>query len=245
MALTDDDATGVTLAGSGSAISETSGSKTVSVGIDRGLVSGETLRLPLTLDGTATLGTDYSLSAPSPIPTGVTYANLGSTDPVNSPPTIVFTGPDERRHRGLDTLILRATPDNRDEGTSESVTIALPNLDANSGTGLDAGASGSGSVSFNINDDDDEPVISLTRQGGSGAITEGEQVTYSISANRPSDSDLTIALNLNDGGDFLAAADQGQKELVLEAGETSLSYTMTTTSDVTDEPFRPGLAPPL
>ena len=236
VALTDDDATGVTLAGSGSAISETSGSKTVSVGIDRGLVNGETLRLPLTLGGTATLGTDYSLSAPSPIPTGVTYANLGSTDPVNSPPTIVFTGPTSGATAASTTLILRATPDNRDEGASESVTIALPNLDANSGTGLDAGASGSGSVSFNINDDDDEPVISLTRQGGSGAITEGEQVTYSISANRPSDSDLTITLNLNDGGDFLAAADQGQKELVLEAGETSLSYTMTTTSDVTDEP---------
>ena len=236
VALTDDDATGVTLSGSGSAISETSGSKTVSVGIDRGLVNGETLRLPLTLGGTATLGTDYSLSAPSPIPTGVTYANLGSTDPVNSPPTIVFTGPTSGATAASTTLILRATPDNRDEGTSESVTIALPSLDANSGTGLDAGASGSGSVSFNINDDDDEPVISLTRQGGSGAITEGEQVTYSISANRPSDSDLTITLNLNDGGDFLAAADQGQKELVLEAGETSLSYTMTTTSDVTDEP---------
>ena len=236
VALTDDDATGVTLSGSGSAISETSGSKTVSVGIDRGLVNGETLRLPLTLGGTATLGTDYSLSAPSPIPTGVTYANLGSTDPVNSPPTIVFTGPTSGATAASTTLILRATPDNRDEGTSESVTIALPNLDANSGTGLDAGASGSGSVSFNINDDDDEPVISLTRQGGSGAITEGEQVTYSISANRPSDSDLTITLNLNDHGDFLAAADQGQKELVLEAGETSLSYIMTTTSDVTDEP---------
>ena len=236
VALTDDDATGVTLSGSGSAISETSGSKTVSVGIDRGLVSGETLRLPLSLGGTATLGTDYSLSAPSPIPTGVTYANLGSTDAVNSPPTIVFTGPTSGATAASTTLILRATPDNRDEGTSESVTMALPNLDANSGTGLDAGASGSGSVSFNINDDDDEPVISLTRQGGSGAITEGEQVTYSISANRPSDSDLTITLNLNDGGDFLAAADQGQKELVLEAGETSLSYTMTTTSDVTDEP---------
>ena len=236
VALTDDDATGVTLSGSGSAISETSGSKTVSVGIDRGLVNGETLRLPLSLGGTATLGTDYSLSAPSPIPTGVTYANLGSTDPVNSPPTVVFTGPTSGATAASTTLILRATPDNRDEGTSESVTIALPNLDANSGTGLDAGASGSGSVSFNINDDDDQPVISLTRQGGSGAITEGEQVTYSISANRPSDSDLTITLNFNDGGDFLAAADQGQKELVLEAGETSLSYTMTTTSDVTDEP---------
>ena len=235
VALTDDDATGVTLSGSGSAISETSGSKTVSVGIDRGLVNGETLRLPLSLGGTATLGTDYSLSAPSPIPPGVTYANLGSTDPVNSPPTIVFTGPTSGATAASTTLILRATPDNRDEGTSESVTIALPNLNANSGTGLDAGASGSGSVSFNINDDDDEPVISLTRQSGSGAITEGEQVAFSITANRPSDSDLTIALNVTDSGDFLAAADEGAKELVLEAGETSLTYTLATATDVTDE----------
>ncbi len=235
VALTDDDATGVTLAGSGSAISEAGGSKTVSVGIDRGLVNGETLRLPLTLGGTATLGTDYSLSAPSPIPTGVTYANLGSTDPVNSPPTIVFTGPTSGATAASTTLILRATPDNRDEGTLESVTIALPNLNANSGTGLDAGASGSGSVSFNINDDDDQPIIRLARQSGSGAITEGEQVAFSITANRPSDSDLTIALNVTDSGDFLAAADEGSKELVLEAGETSLTYTLATATDVTDE----------
>ena len=233
--VTDDDATGVTLTGSGNAILEASGSTTITVGIDRGLVSGETLRLPLTLGGAATLGTDYTLIAPSPIPTGVTYGNLGSTDPVNSPPTIIFTGPASGATATSTTLILRATQDTRDEGTAESVTIALPNLDANSGTGLDAGASGSGSVSFNINDDDDEPVISLTRQGGSGAITEGEQVAFSITANRPSDSDLTIALNVTDSGDFLAAADEGSKELVLEAGETSLSYTLATATDVTDE----------
>ena len=233
VAVTDDDATGVRLSAPGSAINEAGGSKTLTITIDRGLVTGETLALPLRMGGAATLGTDYGLREPSSRPRGVTYANLGSTDPINDPPTVTFTG-GATPSATTATVVLRATGDNLDEGDSESVTVNLPALDGASGTGLDAGAAGSGSVSFNINDDDAEPVIRLARNG-SGAIDEGEQASFTITANNPADRNLTIALNVTDTGDFLPASAEGAHNIVLEAGETSLSYTLATATDVVDE----------
>ncbi len=233
VAVTDNDPTGVTLSAPAGAISEASGSKTLTITIDRGLVTGETLALPLRMGGAATLGTDYGLREPNSRPRGVTYANLGSSDPINDPPTITFTG-GTTPSATTATVVLRATGDNLDEGDSESVTVNLPALDAASGTGLDAGAAGSGSVSFNINDDDAEPVIRLVRNG-SGAIDEGEQANFTISANNPADRNLTIALNVTDTGDFLPASAEGAHNIVLEAGETSLRYTLATATDVVDE----------
>ncbi len=233
VAVTDDDATGVRLSAPGSAINEAGGSKTLTITIDRGLVTGETLALPLRMGGAATLGTDYGLREPNSRPRGVTYANLGSTDPINDPPTVTFTG-GATPSATTATVILRATGDNLDEGDSESVTVNLPALDATSGTGLDAGAAGSGSVNFNINDDDAEPVIRLARNG-SGAIDEGEQASFTITANNPADRNLTIALNVTDTGDFLPASIEGAHNIVLEAGETSLRYTLATATDVVDE----------
>ena len=233
VAVTDDDATGVRLSAPGGAINEAGGSKTLTITIDRGLVTGETLSLPLRMGGAATLGTDYGLREPNSRPRGVTYANLGSTDPINDPPTVTFTG-GATPSATTATVVLRATGDNLDEGDSESVTVNLPALDGASGTGLDAGAAGSGSVSFDINDDDAEPVIRLARNG-SGAIDEGEKANFSITANNPADRNLTIALNVTDTGDFLPASAEGAHNVVLEAGETSLSYTLATATDVIDE----------
>ena len=233
VAVTDDDATGVRLSAPGGAITEAGGSKTLTIAIDRGLVTGETLTLPLRMGGSATLGADYGLREPNSRPRGVTYANLGSNDPINDPPTVTFTGGATPSATSA-TVVLRATGDNLDEGDSESVTVNLPTLNATSGTGLDAGASGSGSVSFDINDDDAEPVIRLVRNG-SGAINEGEKANFTITANNPADRDLTIALNVTDTGDFLPASAEGAHNIVLEAGETTLSHTLATATDVVDE----------
>ena len=233
VAVTDDDATGVRLSAPGGAINEAGGSKTLTITIDRGLVTGETLALPLRMGGAATLGTDYGLREPNSRPRGVTYANLGSTDPINDPPTVTFTGGATPSATSA-TVTLSTTGDNLDEGASESVTVNLPTLNSTSGTGLDAGAAGSGSVSFDINDDDAEPVIRLARNG-SGAIDEGEQASFTITANNPADRNLTIALNVTDTGDFLPASAEGAHNIVLEAGETSLRYTLATATDVIDE----------
>ena len=225
----DNDATGVELSADPAGnISETSGAKTITVEIDRGLVDGEILALPLDVGGTATLGTDYTLAAPNSAPTGVTYATL------NSAPTITFTGPGSGATATSATLTLSATSDLFDEPATETITIELPDLDDESGTNLDAGASGTGSVSFSITDDDATPEISLTRVG-SGGVTEGTSANFRLTASNPSASDLSLGLNLTQSGQFLASSVLGAQSLKLTSGQTTLDYQVNTVSDLNDE----------
>ena len=238
--VTDDDATSVTLSTTAGDISETNGSKTITVAIGRGLVAGESLTLPLATGGTAELGTDYTLAAPSSAPSGVGYATLGSS------PTITFTGGSTPTATSA-TLALAATSDDYDEGTSESVTIELPTLNSSSGSGLDGGASGTGSVSFAITDDDAVPVVTLARTG-TGAITEGGSVTFTIDASNPSARDLSVGLTVSQQGAFLAADDVGPNTLAFAPGDTRKIYTITTVSDLNDEAqggFTVALATPV
>ena len=229
VAVVDNDATGVELSASPAGnISETSGAKTITVEIDRGLVDGEILALPLDVGGTATLGTDYTLAAPNSAPTGVTYGTL------NSAPTITFTGPSSGATATSATLTLSATSDLFDEPATETITIELPDLDDESGTNLDAGASGTGSVSFSITDDDNTPEISLTRVG-SGGVTEGTSANFRLTASNPSHLDLALGLNLTQSGQFLASSVLGAQSLKLTSGQTTLDYQVNTVSDLNDE----------
>ena len=228
----DDDATSVTLSAPAGDIAETSGSKVITVTLGRGLVDGESLSLPLDIGGTAAFGTDYTLEGPETDPTGVTYANLASTNVSTSPPSITFTG-GEMASATSATLTVSATSDTLDE-TNETITIDLPELDEDSGTGLSGGASDSGTVSFAITDDDATPVVSLARTGA-GAITEGASVSFTLSAPNPSAKDLSIGLSVTQTGTFVAAAGLGSKTLTLDAGETSVSYTVASDADQADE----------
>ena len=145
----DDDATTVTLAGSAGNIEEGE-TKTFTVTLGRGLVSGETLPVPLTFTGGATRGTDYTTACPTTLPTGVTCANLDSGNAM-----VTFTGPSTGTTSRTVTLTLSATTDNTNETGGETVVIGLGTLDANSGTGLGGGASGTDNLAdFSINDPD-------------------------------------------------------------------------------------------
>ncbi len=223
----DNDATGVMLSAPSGNVAEASGSKTITVAIDRGLVTGEALSLPLAIGGSAVLGTDYTLAAPDTLPTGVTYTTLGTA------PTITFTG-DSTPSATSATLTFTATQDNLDEGASETVTIGLPTLGAASGTNLSAGASGSGSLSFSVTDDDLPPALSVAATP-SGAITEGTSVTYTVSTPNPSAKDLTIGFAVAQSGAFLSAGNVGAGTLTLSAGDTSVARTLATLSDQADE----------
>ena len=230
VAVNDNDATFVEMSiGGSSDVDEASGSKTISIEISRGLVAGEVLALPLAVGGTATLGTDYTLAAPTSLPTGVTYTTLGSA------PTVTFTGAATPTASEA-TLIFTATSDNLDEGDSESFTINLPTLNANSGTNLTGGAAGSDSVALDITDDDPPPALSVS-VSPTTAITEGTSVTYTVSAPNPSAEELTIPYTVSQstGAAFLAADSVGADDLTLAAGDTSVTYTLATASDQNDE----------
>jgi len=129
--VTDNDVTTVTLEGVAVNLPEGS-SLDFSVRLNRALVAGETLPVPVTFGGEASLA-DYSVSCPSPLPTGVSCAGLATTSA-----TVTFTGPSAN----LATLTVTSVQDNTGEADPESLVIGLGTLGATSGTGLDGGVTG-------------------------------------------------------------------------------------------------------
>ena len=226
VAVTDDDATAVTLSAPTGDIDEAGGRKTLTVTLGRALVAGETLAVPLTLGGAATLGGDYTLTAPSPTPQGVSHAHLAGTDPA-SIPTLTFTGPSATSA----TLVLTAKADTTDEGAGERVTVALGTLAA---PGLGGGARGSGSATFSIVEP--PPEVSIAAKAPS--ITEGAAAAFTVSASRAPGADLAVTLAVSEaaGADFVAAGDEGAARVTIAKGETESVFSVPTVNDTTDEP---------
>ncbi len=171
----DNDPTTVTLAGSAGDVVE-GGTKDFTITLNRGLVNGETLPVPLTFgtgSGAATRGTDYTVACPTPLPTGVTCNDLNTA----ATPAVTFTGPSTGTTATQVTLTLTAATDGTTESGGETVIIGLGTLNANSGTGLGGGASGTDSLAdFSINDPDTTaPTVEITgvpdRISGTGDIT--------------------------------------------------------------------------
>ncbi len=220
----DDDATAVTLAAPAGDVPETGGSKTLTVTLGRALVEGERLSVPLLFGGAATLGSDYTLSAPETAPQGVTYADLAAD---SGAPALTFTGP----AAAAATLILTATADGAAEGESETVTGGLGTLAA---TGLGGGADGAGTVSFAIL----EPPPEIAIAAKTASITEGTDAAFTVTASRAAPADLTVTFTVAeaDGSDFVAAAQEGAATVTIEQGETEAAFTVPTVDDAADEP---------
>ena len=226
VAVTDDDATAVVLSAPTGDIDEAGGRKTLTVTLGRALVAGEALAVPLTLGGAATLGGDYTLTAPSPTPQGVSHAHLAGTDPA-SIPTLTFTGPSATSA----TLALTANADTTGEGAGERVTVALGTLAA---PGLGGGARGSGSATFSIVEP--PPEVSIAAKAAS--ITEGAAAAFTVSASRAPGTDLAVTLAVSEaaGADFVAAGDEGAARVTIAKGETQAVFSVATVNDTTDEP---------
>ena len=191
--ITDNDATTVTLSAPSGDISESGGSRIITVRLGRALVQGEELGASLTFGGTASFGADYALSAPGVVPTGVSYENLASDNPATKPPTVKFTG--GPGSSATATVTLSAGADRIDEGSSETVTVGLADLDGNSGTNLDGGASESGTSAFNITDDDDAGV-NIDPQNVS--LREDRTTTFKVKLNSQPTHDTTVTLTSSD-----------------------------------------------
>ncbi len=177
----DDDATEVTLAGAAGNVEE-GNTKEFTVTLNRGLVNGEALPVPLAFGGAATRGTDYTTACPTTLPDGVTCNNLNTA----TTPTVTFTGPSTGATATSVTLTLSATGDSMEEG-SETVTIGLGALDANSGSGLGGGASGSGSLDFSITDPNRAPTVAKALPGRQAPV--GQAFSYQFPADAFTDAD--------------------------------------------------------
>ena len=82
---------------------------------------------------------------------------------------------------------------------------------------------------------DPEPGITLT---GGGGIIEGGNAVFTVHSNPAPPSELTVTLNVDDdgAGDFLAQGDEGTQTVTIPAGQTSATLTLATENDSTDEP---------
>ena len=224
VALADDDPTTVTLSGSASAIPEAGGTKVLTFTLNRALVAGERLDVPVTVGGTATHRDDFGLTCGPGL--GCRY--------VGDPGGEVFFvgGPDAVRTA---TLTVTAVDDGDDEGSGETVTVAL----GTPGGNLDGGATASGSVDFVITDDDDPlPVVAIA---GGAAVTEGTPAVFTVSADRPPSADLEVVVDVSDApaSDFLAGSEQGRRTVTIPASQRSTTLTVPTVDDDADEPDGP------
>ena len=131
---------------------------------------------------------------------------------------------------------IRVNGDSLFEG-DETVTVSLQRIN-NLGGNLDTPddviiSPTAGSITYTIRNDDDPPMISIA--GGSPATEGAGTLTYTLTADKPPVTDLTIDLTVMDapGSDFIAA--EGDQNVTFPAGTTALNYEIPITDDEVDE----------
>ena len=124
-----------------------------------------------------------------------------------------------------------ATTDDEYHEADGAVTMAL-----RPGGGYSVGSPGKARVRVNDNDDPNIPIIDLSGSTIAPPITEGEDATFTIRANPAPTADLTIHFRVDQWHhNFLAEEDLGTKQHIIPAGESSVTYSVSTIDDATDE----------
>ena len=130
---------------------------------------------------------------------------------------------------GSVTLTLTTTGDTTDEPDG-AVTVTV-----NDGAGYTVGSSASGSVFI---EDDDLPPTAVSITADAASVTEGGVASFTVSADRAVDADLTITLSVSEaaGSNHVAASDEGPHTVTIAKGETQAAFSVTTVNDAVDEP---------
>ena len=159
----------------------------------------------------------------SPLAVSVTVAAAGDYGIAGASRTVTIpTG-------GSFTLTLATTGDTADEPDG-SVTVTV-----NDGAGYTVGSSASGTVS--VRDDDlPPPAVSITAAAAS--VTEGGAASFTVSADRAPDADLTVTLSVTEaaGSDHVAGDDEGSRSVTIPKDGTRASFSVPTVNDAVDEP---------
>ena len=174
---------------------------------------------------------------------------LTSTAPFSSAVTVVLDVSDDSSSDFLASA---------DEGTksvifpagSSSVIWSVPTEDDStaepngqvtvrvwSGSGYVPYAPESATVDVTDNDSGPPPGPVITVTGGSG-VTEGVSAIFTLRSDRVSTTAIDISLTVSDDAtsDFLATAREGPRTVRLPAGDTTVTYSVRTEDDGTDEP---------
>ena len=127
-------------------------------------------------------------------------------------------------------MLTLATADDSADEPDGSVTVTV-----NDGAGYTVGSSASGTVS--VRDDDlPPPAVSITAAAAS--VTEGGAASFTVSADRAPDADLTVTLAVTEaaGSDHVAADDEGSRSVTIAKGGTRAVFSVPTVDDAVDEP---------
>ncbi len=159
----------------------------------------------------------------SPLAVSVTVAASGDYGIAGASRTVTIPP------AGSVALTLATADDSADEPDG-SVTVTVTD-----GAGYTVGASASGTVS--VRDDDlPPPAVSITAAAAS--VTEGGTASFTVSADRAPDADLTITLSVTEaaGGDHVAADDEGTATVTIAKDTTRASFSVATVDDAVEEP---------
>ena len=84
------------------------------------------------------------------------------------------------------------------------------------------------------------PALPTVTVAGDGAVTEGAGAAFTVSRTGGTAEALTVLLAVSEdtsgGRDFVAADDEGNKQVVIQAGSATATLTVPTTADSVDEP---------
>ncbi len=239
LAVTDNDPTSVTLAGSPAGYLVEGGAKTLTLTLGRGLVKGETLTAPLTFAGTAARNVDYRLT--STAARGVAYNNLGSGSA-----SVVFTGPAAGTTATVATITFTATSDSVVGSTTDTVGIGL-------GTATNTGSGGGVTATdnlpgFHIVDSvrPSEPIVTLSQPDKTTLKEGGDAVEFDLLVSPPyfqqpfSLVTLELAGKAASGQDYrLEAASGGSVSswaFFVNQGVSSMRLRLVPLADDRDEP---------
>ncbi len=159
----------------------------------------------------------------SPLAVSVTVAAAGDYGIAGASRTVTIPT------TGSFVLTLATADDTADEPDG-SVTVTVTD-----GAGYTVGSSASGSVSI-ADDDLPPPAVSITAAAAS--VTEGGAASFTVSADRAPDADLTVTLSVTEaaGSDHVAADDEGTATVTIAKGTTEAVFPVATVDDAVDEP---------
>ncbi len=236
--IVDNDPTSVSLSFDTLQLSEGIGATEITLSLGRSLEDGEVLSVPLDFAGSAEIGEDYSVTAPDPWPPGVSYSNLAPAGGTGlPPPTVTFRGGAGNAREA--PVIVTPIVDTSHEG-DETVIVNIGDLGSNAMASPDGGASGDGSAHIRIRNVN--PFLPHVSVSGPGAVTEGEDVTFTFTAEYPEDAPRDAPLEIDyslvaGGGDTWdensAVPGEGvyQNSIVLPAGADTVTLVVETMDD--------------
>ncbi|MYG68232.1 MAG: hypothetical protein F4206_16110, partial [Gammaproteobacteria bacterium] len=199
-------------------------------GQDRGMIAGESLRVPLVFSG-GQPGTDFTLSL-SGSPVGVTFDRGTST--------VTFTGPARGSSAAVATLTLTALDDS--DANDGTVSVSIPQR-SNRGasrltaSGIPGTATGtrSGDGRILLVDDDTPPPATVVSIAGGPAVTEGGKASFTVSASPAPSAPLDVTLTVAQSGDVAASGATGARTVTVPVGG-SVTVEVATADDSADEP---------